>query len=278
MYERGGKKMEYLQNLHTHSTYCDGKNTLEEIVKTAIDKGFFSIGFSGHGYHKESDYCMTKEGTEKYKKEILELKNKYADKIKIYLGLEFDLFSDKDFSMLDYSIGSVHYLKIGDELVDMDNSIDVVRGVIKNYFDNDSLKFAKEYYRHLAMLPSIGDIDIIGHFDILTKHCEKYDLIDTTTKEYKNMALEAVETLKDKIPFFELNTGAIARGYRKTPYPAPFILKELKNMGFGAVITSDCHNKDYLDFGFSDAREILTECGFKERYILMDDGFKAVAV
>lgn len=270
--------MENLQNLHTHSTYCDGKNTLEEIVLKAIDKGFFSVGFSGHGYHKESDYCMTLEGTEKYKKEILELRNKYADKIKIYMGLEFDLFSDRDFSMLDYSIGSVHYLKIDDELVDMDNSIEVVRDVIKKYFDNDSLKFAKEYYRHLSMLPCLGNIDIIGHFDILTKHCEKYDLIDTDAKEYKLMVLEAIDALKSKIPFFEINTGAIARGYRKTPYPAPFILKELKNMGFGVVITSDCHNMDYLDFGFSDARKILSECGFKERYILTDDGFKAVAV
>ncbi len=270
--------MENLQNLHTHSTYCDGKNTLEEIVLAAIEKGFFSVGFSGHGYHKESDYCMTKEGTEKYKKEILELKNKYSEKIKIYLGLEFDLFSDKDFSMLDYSIGSVHYLKIGDELVDVDNSIEVERNVIKNYFDNDSIKFAKEYYRHLAMLPTIGKIDIIGHFDLLTKHCEKYDLIDTASKEYKIMSLEAVEALRGKIPLFELNTGAIARGYRKTPYPAPFILKELKRMGFGAVITSDCHNMDYLDFGFSDARELLTEYGFKERYIMTDSGFKAVAI
>ena len=36
------------QNLHTHCTYCDGKNTLEEMVLAAIDKGFSSLGFSSH--------------------------------------------------------------------------------------------------------------------------------------------------------------------------------------------------------------------------------------
>ncbi len=37
-----------LANYHTHTTYCDGKNTPEEIVLCAIEKGFTSIGFSGH--------------------------------------------------------------------------------------------------------------------------------------------------------------------------------------------------------------------------------------
>jgi len=39
-----------LSNYHTHSTFCDGKNTPEEIVLAAIDKGFDVIGLSGHGH------------------------------------------------------------------------------------------------------------------------------------------------------------------------------------------------------------------------------------
>ena len=42
--------MSYKQNLHTHSTFDDGKNTIEETVLSAIEKGFDSIGFSGHAY------------------------------------------------------------------------------------------------------------------------------------------------------------------------------------------------------------------------------------
>lgn len=51
-----------------------------------------------------------------------------------------------------------------------------------------------------------------------------------------------------------MNTGAIARGYRTTPYPAPFILKELKNLGCGIIISSDCHDKLQLNNRGSAAR------------------------
>ena len=34
-------------NFHTHSKFCDGKNTAEEMVLAAIDKGFTVLGFYG---------------------------------------------------------------------------------------------------------------------------------------------------------------------------------------------------------------------------------------
>ena len=36
------------QDLHTHTTYCDGQHTTEEMVLAAINKGMKRIGFSGH--------------------------------------------------------------------------------------------------------------------------------------------------------------------------------------------------------------------------------------
>ena len=43
------------RNLHTHSTFCDGKNTPEEMVRAAIAKGFDAIGFSSHFSLPEDD-------------------------------------------------------------------------------------------------------------------------------------------------------------------------------------------------------------------------------
>ena len=40
----------FKQNLHTHSLYCDGKDTIEEMVQEAISRNFDVLGFSGHGY------------------------------------------------------------------------------------------------------------------------------------------------------------------------------------------------------------------------------------
>lgn len=35
-------------NYHTHTTFCDGSDTAEDVVLAAIGKGFLHLGFSGH--------------------------------------------------------------------------------------------------------------------------------------------------------------------------------------------------------------------------------------
>ena len=73
-----------LSTYHLHTTYCDGKNSAEEMVLKAIELGCPEIGFSGHAYVDfECGWCMTKEKTEAYKKEITALKEKYKDKIEL---------------------------------------------------------------------------------------------------------------------------------------------------------------------------------------------------
>lgn len=271
--------MAVLQNLHTHTTYCDGKDTPEEMVRFALAKGFDSLGFSGHSYmHFSPGYSMSLNGTEEYKREIALLKKKYEDEIKLYLGLEFEFYSEVELTGYDYLIGSLHYLYIDGRHVGFDRSADAVHQVIDTYFGGDGLAFAKAYYRNVAELPTRGDFDILGHFDLITKNCEKTFLFDVESKEYINAAFEAIEHLSGKIPFFEVNTGAIARGYRKTPYPSPILLKELRRRGFGAVISSDCHDGSLLDCHFEEAGQLLRECGFEERYVLTDDGFMPVAI
>ena len=268
-----------LQNLHTHSTYCDGKDTPEEMIERAIEKGFGSIGFSGHSYMPFAPtHSMSAKGTVEYKKEILRLKDKYRGKIDIYLGLELELYSSEDISGYDYVIGSCHYFKFDDGHVGFDRSVEEVQRVIDTRFGGDGMAFAKKYYETVAELPTRGKIDIIGHFDLITKTCEKNPVFDMESKEYLDLAFGAIEGLKGRIPFFEVNTGAISRGYRTSPYPTVPVLKELKRQGFGAVISSDCHDWRNLDCHFEESRQLLRDAGFKERYILTDSGFCAVEI
>ncbi len=269
--------MNTLQNLHTHTTYCDGKDTATEMIEAAIKKGFGGIGFSGHSYMFYSPgHSMSPRGTEEYKAEITALKEKYKDKIDVFLGLEFDAYSVVDLSGYDYLIGSFHYLKIGDEYVGFDRSADEVARIINVYFGGDGMAFAKECYRQFACLPEYGKFDILGHFDIITKNIEKIKFFDTDSEEYLRYAFEALDAMRGSIPLFEVNTGAISRGYRTSPYPMKNIIKQMKEWGFGAIISSDCHDAKYLDCAFDDARELLLECGFKEKYILTPSGFCAV--
>lgn len=271
--------MKNLQNLHTHSKYCDGADTPEEMIAYAIKKGFDSIGFSGHSYMSFSPaYSMSPEGTEDYKREILALKKKYAGQIDVFLGLEFEMYSETDLSGYEYLIGSLHYFKIGDEYVGFDRKADEVLRVINEHFGGDGIAFAKKYYEKLCELPDYGKFDILGHFDLITKNIEKCHLFDIDSPEYKKAAVTAIDALSGKIPFFEVNTGAISRGYRTSPYPTLDLIKEFRSRGFGAVISSDCHNGKDLDCGFENARELLRAGGFGERYILTNDGWRAVEI
>ena len=73
---------------------------------------------------------------------------------------------------------------------------------------------------------------------------------------------------------FEVNTGAISRGYRTAPYPCENLLHILKKNGNGLVLASDSHNADTLDYGFEEARRYLKELGFSHVYVLGSGGFE----
>jgi len=248
-------------NLHTHSIYCDGKSSLEETVKAAIEKGFSYLGFSGHGHTTFDDsYCMSKENEEKYFKEINFLKEKYKDKIQILCGIERDLFSDYFEHNYDYEIASVHYIRCGEKLFDVDNTAQIQNQCIKEYFDNDPYAYAEEYYRLVSQLRG----DIIGHFDLLTKFDRNNEIFSPKEERYKKAALGALETLLEKDAVFEVNTGAMSRGYKDAPYPDIWILGEIKKRGGRVIITSDCHDAKHLDYAFEETEKLLSDIGFTD--------------
>ena len=104
---------EYLKSsVHVHSKLCDGKNTPEEVAVTAWKAGLQTLGFSGHSHTPHDlEYCMTQSRTALYKAQIAKLKERYAGKMDILCGLEWDLYSDDDPTQYDYWIGSTHYVR-----------------------------------------------------------------------------------------------------------------------------------------------------------------------
>ena len=226
-------------------------------------------------YYSEN-YSMSIQGTEEYRKEILRLKEKYKGIIDIYLGLEFDMFSDTPQTGYDYMLGSCHYIKIGDEFIGVDRPKEHYEKIIKEYFSGNGLALAKEYYRQVAEYPKYCKIDILSHFDLITRNAEQADFFDYNSKEYMDAAIESLETLRKDVSFFEVNTGVIVKGYKKIPYPMLSIIKEMRRLGYGAIITSDCHNANFLDAYFDDAKELLLAAGYKEKYVLTKNGFMPV--
>ena len=84
-----------IANFHTHTNFCDGKNTVEEVVAAAVEKGFAAIGFSGHGYTAfDERYCM--KDTTGYLTEVRRIKEKYKERIQVYSGIEEDVYDPAD--------------------------------------------------------------------------------------------------------------------------------------------------------------------------------------
>ena len=122
-------------NLHTHTRFCDGKDTAEEVVLAAIERGMETIGFSGHsGLPFSTTWTMKQEKTKEYQKEILRLKEVYKDQIHILLGIEQDILTGIPDYPYDYVIGSVHCVPVGDENFMVDCSAEVLENAAKKYF------------------------------------------------------------------------------------------------------------------------------------------------
>ena len=260
-----------LTNFHTHSTFCDGKHSPEEIVKSAIEKGFYALGFSEHSYIDfDVPSGMTHEGEEEYKKEIKRLKEKYKNQLKIFLGCEMDYFTDNSTEDYEYVIGSVHYVKKDGIYITVDMSRDYLIDNVKKHYDGDIYAFCEDYYKSVADVVNKTDCQIIGHFDLCTKYNEAEALIDYTNPRYVRAVNEALEELIPTGRFFEINTGAISRGYRKTPYPAPFILKKLCEAGAPVILSSDSHHKDTIDCEFDLAKKAASEAGYNIQKIEED--------
>ncbi len=258
------------ENLHTHTLYCDGKNTAEEMILSAIEKSFTDIGFSGHSFTEfDTSYCMTE--TPEYRAEILSLKEKYKGKINVWLGLEKDYFSNEDRGAYDYIIGSVHYVLKNGQYIPVDESAETIKNAVENEYGGDYSLFIKDYYEEVSLIVKKTDCDIIGHFDLISKYFD--DLGIEETESYLEIAFNALEKLIPEGKPFEINTGAIARGTKKFPYPSFKILKKINELEGKIIFSSDCHNKEYLDCYFEESLEIAKKAGFAARSVITDKGF-----
>ena len=272
------------QNLHTHCTYCDGKNTLEEMVLAAIDKGFSSLGFSSHCFSNLSyDECGIKTAAdyEAYLSEVEALKQKYKNQISIYRGIELEsrikdeLYPNPD-PRLDYSIGSIHWFYLDSRHWEVDYKAEILlqakesfggfRPLIESYY-NEVIEFAKH-----------SSYSITGHIDLVTKFSELNSFGFENESWYRDTAISATESVVKCGKLVEVNTGAISRGYRTTPYPAPFILKRLAELNAPIIVTTDCHSANNIDIKYDETVSMLSSYGFTHLYYLTDSGFKGIKI
>ena len=81
--------MKLRADFHTHTTYCDGKSTPRQMVEAAYRMGLTDLGISGHADYSmwEPGFGMSDEALAAYKQELEALREEYAGKINLYIGL-----------------------------------------------------------------------------------------------------------------------------------------------------------------------------------------------
>ena len=264
-------------NFHTHTVYCDGTDTPAALAEAAFALGFAALGFTGHSNTGFDPCGMTPEGQARYRAEVAALREAYRGRMEIYCGVEQDYFSGRA-EGFDYAIGSVHYVNRDGAYLPVDWLAERTAEIIRVNYGGDANALAEDYYALVGQLLSVTGCQIIGHFDLLTKYDEAGEVFSASDARYRAAALGALDALCPGDPVFEINTGAMARGTRQTPYPALWLLREMLARRCRIMINSDCHDKRRLNCSFDDAAALARAAGFRARTVLRGGEFVEVGL
>jgi histidinol-phosphatase (PHP family) len=276
-------------NYHTHTTFCDGKDSPEKMVQTAIEKGFDILGFSAHSiYPLENEWHLDVKQYTEYAETIAALKAKYRGKIEILTGYEVDYLpplcvpNRKTYAALgaEYIIGSVHYIttdRKGEEntafptdYFTVDGPVEEVAHGIETIFGGDGKKAVQTYFATEREMLRHGEFDIAGHLDVIRKRNSVLHFFDESEDWYKREIEATAESAAHSGIIVEINTGGIARGAIDDTYPSADFLRELKKHDVPVMINSDAHEAAHLDAAFDLAKKRATDAGYRETVYLRD--------
>ncbi|WP_294628851.1 histidinol-phosphatase [uncultured Bacteroides sp.] len=262
--------MTNLTNYHSHCLYCDGRANMEDFIRFAINEGFTSYGISSHApLPFATAWTMEWDRMEDYLAEFARLKEKYADKIELAIGLEIDYLNEESNPAsprfrelpLDYRIGSVHMLYSPEgTVVDIDTSADTFRGLVDKHFGGDLNSVVRLYYKSLLRMVELGGFDIVGHADKMhyNASCYRPGLLDEPW--YDALVRDYFAAIARRGYIVEINTKA----YHElgTFYPNERYFTLLKELGVRVQVNSDAHYPERINNARREGLAALKKAGF----------------
>ena len=251
-----------IADCHLHTEFStDSTTKMEAQIQQAISLGMKHMCITDH---MDMDFPGGEFvfDTDRYVKQVLELREKYKHQIYVGLGVELGLQGHLKERINDYltkypfdfAIGSMHLL----------HGEDPYHGAIFERMGDEEAyrEYFKETYRVLQECPKI---DTFGHLDYVVR----YGKTKAQNYSYQKYAEEIDAILKlliEKGIALEVNTA----GYKTlgVTNPHPDIIRRYRQLG-GEKITigSDGHVPEYLGHRFSELKELLDACGFKKHTI-----------
>lgn len=264
-------KMNNLTNYHSHCLYCDGRANMEDFIRFAVSEGFSSYGISSHAPLPFSTaWTMEWDRMNDYLSEFARLKETYADRIELAIGLEIDYLSEESHPALsrfqelplDYRIGSVHMLYSPQgKVVDVDTPADSFRRLVDEHFEGDLDSVIRLYYHNLLRMVRLGGFDIVGHADKMHYNaaCYRPGLLDEPW--YDRLVSDYFAEIAQRGYIVEINTKA----YHDlgTFYPNERYFSLLKELGIPVQVNSDAHYPERINYGRPEALTALANTGFE---------------
>ena len=247
-------------NYHMHTTWCDGRNTPEEMVQAALARGFDEIGFSSHARLPDVvEGNLTPDSAVAYAAEIRALAVQYADRIRIRLGVEADYIPGDTapekarYAHLapDYLIGSIHWVVAPDGgHVPVDYEPELLADGLRDHFAGDVQAYLRAYFAQTRDMVAKYDFDVVGHPDLVRKFNVKHPYFDETADGYRGELEATADAIAASGKIVEVNTGAISRGWLTDAYPSDAFRDLLRARGVKFILSSDAHFTDGIDCAF----------------------------
>lgn len=250
-----------LWDQHMHCNFSGDSDALpEDMIKAGIAHGLSGICFTDHldyDYPEEPNIFLL--DFDNYFKVLSDLKEKYADKISVNIGIELGLQTQAARQNLavaekypfDFIIGSSHVV----------NHMDPYYPEFFAGRDEDAAYM--EYFESvLENINSGVDFDVYGHIDYVVRYGPNKNAFYTYEK-FKDIIDEILTQLISKGKGIEVNTGGFKYGLGH-PNPTEDIIKRYRELG-GEIITmgADAHVPEYVAYEFDKTAQIIKKCGFK---------------
>lgn len=252
-------------DLHTHHVRCGhADGNIEDYILAGIDAGLSVIGISDHSpyfYHEEDQpspgIAMARSDFANYVSEVLRLKEKYAGRIEVLLGMESDYFPDyveayreayKDVPF-DYLIGSVHQVS-GVSIFN--------RNRWKKLDEAGHINEKESYYELIKQSALSGMFDILGHIDAMKGYYPAFSDIPAT--EHID---DTLRTIGECGVAIEINTSGSTKDVGGW-YPSDDILERALHFGVNVTFGSDAHVPSRVGDEWELVAKRLKEIGFSQ--------------
>jgi len=263
-------------NYHTHSTYSDGKNTIEQLAKTAIEQKFDILGISDHGYVPfPSKWNAAELIIEKYFAEIMEVEKKFEGKIMLLKGIEADYvenlcdinpYKKYDF---DYIIGSVHYFPLQFEngkYFNFDTTEKMFLEGLRLFFGNNVEKMVVRYFENIMEMIETSTPDIVGHLDIIGKFNLNKKYYDEQSANYIKIIDKVLDTIKKYNVVMEVNARRKYRNFHTQVSPTTNVIEMALKKDISITISGDVHYMEELSMYWDETFALVKDIGYRELY------------